>query len=83
MVGRHFVTVSSSVITLQGITKPLYYASYDGNLEMVEVLIDRGAEINLPNEVRGHKDKELKVSEYDGLKHTTALRPSLQYSSVA
>ena len=30
-----------------------------------------------------HKDKELKVSEYDGSKYTTALRPSLQYSSVA
>ena len=54
MVGRriHFVTVSSSVITLQGIKKPLWAASYEGNLEMVEVLIDRGAEINLPNEVR-------------------------------
>ena len=52
MVGRHFVTVSSSVITLQGIKKPLWSASYDGKLEMVEVLIDRGAEINLPNEVR-------------------------------
>ena len=52
MVGRHFVTVSSSVITLQGIDKPLWSASYEGNLEMVEVLIDRGAEINLPSEVR-------------------------------
>ena len=52
MVGRHFVTVSSSVITLQGIDKPLWSASYVGNLEMVEVLIDRGAEVNLPNEVR-------------------------------
>ena len=53
MVGRHFVTVSSSVnITLQGITKPLWVACYVGNLEVVEVLIDRGAEINLPNEVR-------------------------------
>ena len=52
MVGRHFVTVSSSVITLQGIKKPLWSASYEGNLEVVEVLIDRGAEVNLPNEVR-------------------------------
>ena len=52
MVGRHFVTVSSSVITLQGIKKPLWSASYEGNLEVVEVLIDRGAEINLPSEVR-------------------------------
>ena len=52
MVGRHFVTMSSSVIILQGIDKPLWSASYKGNLEMVEVLIDRGAEINLPNEVR-------------------------------
>ena len=53
MVGIHFVTVSSQfVITLQGITKPLWSASYNGKLELVEVLIDRGAEINLPNEVR-------------------------------
>ena len=52
MVGGHFVTVSSSVITLQGIQKPLWVASCEGNLEMVEVLIDRGAEINLPTEVK-------------------------------
>ena len=41
----------SNAIPLQCIKKPLWAASYGGKVEVVEVLIDRGAQVNLPNEV--------------------------------
>ena len=31
--------------------KPLWSASYEGKVEVVEVLINQGAEVNLPTEV--------------------------------
>ena len=37
---------------LQGKIKPLWPASKDGIPEVVEALLDRGADINLTNEVR-------------------------------
>ena len=40
------------VIILQGKRKPLWSASKDGIPEVVEALLDRGADINLTNEVR-------------------------------
>ena len=36
---------------LQGKTKPLWSASKDGIPEIVEALLDRGADINITNEV--------------------------------
>ena len=36
---------------LQGKIKPLWSASKDGILKVVEALLDRGADINLTNEV--------------------------------
>ena len=40
------------VIILQGKRKPLWSASSNGIPEVVEALLDRGADINLTNEVR-------------------------------
>ena len=37
---------------LQGKQKPLWGASYEGKLGAVEALLDRGAEVNLSNDVR-------------------------------
>ena len=40
------------VLILQGKRRPLWSASSNGIPEVVEALLDRGADINLTNEVR-------------------------------
>ena len=39
---------------LQGVVLPLWRASYEGRVEVVETLLDRGAEVNKTNHVRGY-----------------------------
>ena len=39
------------MLILQGKISPLWAASYEGRLEVVGVLLDRGAEVNLPTDV--------------------------------
>ena len=40
------------LIILQGKLTPLWRASHEGRLDTVEVLLDRGAEVNQRNDVR-------------------------------
>ena len=40
------------IIILQGKLTPLWRASYEGRSDIVEVLLDRGAEVNQRNDVR-------------------------------
>ena len=42
------------VLILQGDDMPLWGASYDGRLEVVEALLDRGADINQTTDVRAY-----------------------------
>ena len=41
----------STVLTLQGKIPPLYDASSKGNLNIIEVLLDHGADVNQPTDV--------------------------------
>ena len=42
----------NSILILQGKEHPLWAASYEGRLEVVEDLLDRGAEVNQTTDVR-------------------------------
>ena len=39
-------------IILQGMSRPLWAASLEGRVEVVQALLDRGAEVNQTNDVR-------------------------------
>ena len=39
-------------LLLQGVNKPLWKACFEGEVEIVEVLLSRNADVNLPTDVR-------------------------------
>ena len=41
----------STAFTLQGTYPPIYAASFDGRLNVVQVLLDHGADVNQPSDV--------------------------------
>ena len=46
------IHVYSAALILQGALSPLYGASYEGHLAIVELLVSRGARIDQPTVVR-------------------------------
>ena len=49
-----------SVITLQDGTTPLYIASQEGHTSLVSLLLDKGAAVDLPDNVRMISQVKLK-----------------------